>query len=187
MNGPFWLWSAGDFVQPLNRAQTPKPLSECHVYRVEQAEGSDPTTQQVQLRGVRQCFVCGERCRTSQAKMCPRCMRIRDRWGSGKAARTVALQNAWSPELRAFVCHYSGAILTEDPSSPWHVSFDHGTPGDERDLVVCAALVNHFKSNLTEQEFRFVVVQLGERFTGARKRIDTFQPMHWGRSVKLYG
>ena len=86
-----------------------------------------------------------------------------------------------------FVCHYSGAVLTEDPSSPWHVSFDHCTPGDERDLVICAALVNHMKSNLTEPEFRSLVVQLGQRFTGARERIDNFQPMHWGRSVKLYG
>jgi len=92
----------------------------------------------------------------------------------------------WSRDHGSFVCHYSGAVLTEDPTSPWHISFDHRTPGDERELVVCAQLVNHFKSNLTEQEFRFVVVQLGECFTGVRTSIDRFQPMHWGRSVKLY-
>ena len=132
------------------------------------------------------CEVCERPCRTHQATLCPRCMRIRDRWGAGKGPRTVALKAAWNRELGAFVCHYSGAVLTDDPACPWYLSFDHRTPGDDSDLVVCAQLVNHFKSNLTEPEFRWLVIQLGERFTGARERIETFQPTHWGQSVQPF-
>ncbi len=73
-----------------------------------------------------------------------------------------------------------------DHAGPWYISFDHRTPGDERDLVVCAALVNHLKSNLSEAEFRRVVVELAERFTGKRGRVETFQPRFWGRSVKPF-
>ena len=113
-------------------------------------------------------------------------MRLRDRWGAGKGPRTEALKRAWSRELGAFLCHYSGAVLTDDAASPWHISFDHRTPGKDADLVVCAAAINSMKGVFTDLEFRRVVVQLGERFTGKRERIETFQPTHWGSSVQPF-
>jgi hypothetical protein len=114
-------------------------------------------------------------------------MRLRDRWGAGSAARTEALRRAWDSELQRFACYYSGAPLDEeDFKSAWYLSFDHRTPGDEADLVVCAQLVNHFKSNLTEEELRRLVIQLAERFTRKRDRIETFRPTFWGRSVKPF-
>ena len=84
------------------------------------------------------------------------------------------------------MCAYSGVLLTDDPASPWHLSFDHRTPRDETDLVLCAQLVKHIKSNLTAQEFTQIVVQLAEVMTGKRERLELFTPTFWGRSVKPY-
>ena len=53
MNGPFWLWEVGDFIQPRDMVRAPKYLCEDHVYRVEQAKGPNPRTQMVRLRGWR--------------------------------------------------------------------------------------------------------------------------------------
>ena len=130
---------------------------------------------------MKRCQACEDPCAV-QANLCGACARIRDRFGAGKPARTAALVQARDPLLKAFVCYYSGIPLdVSDSGSPWYLSFDHRTPGDESSLVVCAASVNAMKGCHTEREFRRLVVQLAERFDGKRERIEVFQPEHWPR------
>ena len=138
-------------------------------------------------RGTRRlCELCEHPCMTPQATLCPRCMRLRDRYSTGKPARTEALRRGWSRERGGFVCTYSGVLLTDDPASPWYLSYDYRPPRDETNLVLCAQLVNHMKSNLTAPEFTRIVVQLADVMTGKRERIEVFTPTFWGQSVKPY-
>ena len=128
------------------------------------------------LPAQRLCEICEQPCRTHQATLCPRCMRLRDRYGTRKPARTEALRRGWSRERGGFVCAYSGVLLTNDPASPWFLSYAHQTPSADTDLVLCAQLVNHMKSNLTAPEFTQIVVQLAEVMTSKRERIQVFTP-----------
>jgi hypothetical protein len=76
-----------------------------------------------------------------------------------KEARIRALKNAWKDS--EFYCYYSGVKLLEDnPHSPRYLTFDHQTPRNENDIVVCAALVNDMKSDMDETEFWDIAAQL---------------------------
>lgn len=132
------------------------------------------------------CAVCSGT-RHALAALCERCKRIRDRLDTragakaNVAAREKALKAAWDASAGAFRCHYSGVTLDDDPASPWHLALDHRTPRDDSDIVACAALINAMKSDLTEAEFRTVVAQLAEKFSGGRASIDRLAPAHWRR------
>lgn len=145
------------------------------------------------MRSAHICAICFEP-RHQLATLCTRCKRLRDRldtrarsrgFKTDKAARQRALAAAWDPAAKAFRCYYGGVVLNHDPASPWHVTFDHRTPGDESDIVVCSALINDMKSDLTEEEFRSVVAQLAERFANKRGTIETLKPSRWRRGMKV--
>ena len=48
----------------------------------------------------------------------------------------------------------------EDPHSPWYCVFDHWHPHDPRKIVLTSSLINDMKSDLTEDEFWYMVRQL---------------------------
>ncbi len=57
--------------------------------------------------------------------------------------------------------------------SPWYCDFDHWIPGDPRKIVICAALVNDMKQDLSQKEFRYYVLQLDDhrrKHTKVKKR-----------------
>ena len=92
-----------------------------------------------------------------------RCKKIIDRGNNkrkpDKKARLEALKQAWNGEV--FHCYYSGIRLVEnDSKDPCYLTFDHRTPRDEKDVVVAAAVINDMKSDLTEKEFKSIVIQL---------------------------
>ncbi len=93
------------------------------------------------ISATKPCVICAQPCLTYQATLCPRCMRLRDRFCEGNPIRTDALRRSWSPRLGGFVCHYSGVLLTDDTESPWCLSFDLRDPLDESDAVLSAQLV----------------------------------------------
>ena len=57
-------------------------------------------------------------------------------------------------------------LVEDDHHDPLYLTFDHRTPRDEDDVVVCAALINDMKSDTSEAEFREVIRQLASRFSG---------------------
>lgn len=134
------------------------------------------------------CTVCDDHCHP-RAFLCRRCKKIRDRIDTRRGARVNAraredaMRKAWDPIARVFRCAYSSAPLSEDPSSPWHVTFDHRTPRDESDLSICAAVINHMKTDLALDEFRVLVEQLAELFAGARDAVDAIHLRHWSRGA----
>lgn len=123
------------------------------------------------------CVVCGAE-KHAQAYACTRCKRIIDRVetrrdSSGdshkvdKAARLRALQDAWRDGN--FRCFYTGIALIDD-GQRWrehrYLVFEHRTPGDEASVVVTCALVNRMKTDLTEDQFKNLIRELGKVFDG---------------------
>ncbi len=118
------------------------------------------------------------------AQLCKRCKNFRDRVETrGKpdlAARVEALRRAW--DGTGFRCYYSGVRLEETNShDPRYLTFDHRTPRHENDLVVAAAFVNDMKSDMSEDEFRAVIVQLASRFQGGAFDERVLKLVHWKR------
>jgi len=129
------------------------------------------------------CEVCGKAIHPL-AHCCKRHKRLLDRvdrrMKPDKKARLRALKEAW--DGRGFRCHYSGITLVEDdPSDPRYLTFDHRTPRNESDIVVTAAVLNDMKSDLTEKEFRNMIIQLARRFEGGGFDESVFKLTHWKR------
>ena len=118
------------------------------------------------------------------AYLCKRCKRFIDRVDArgrpNRDARIKALKRAWDGE--AFRCYYSGVALVEDnPKDPRYVTFDHRTPRIEGDIVLAAAAINDMKSDMSEREFRSMVAQLAERFSGGKLEEKAFKLKFWKR------
>jgi hypothetical protein len=137
------------------------------------------------------CQVCGST-KHPAADYCKRCRRIIDRRGPrrergdalqkpNKKARLRALKQAWDGER--FRCYYSKIRLIEDNSKDprYRLTFDHRIPRQESDVVVAAAAINDMKSDMTEIEFKEMVIQLASRFKGGSFDEGVFNLKHWKR------
>lgn len=118
------------------------------------------------------------------AKYCKRCKKLIDRVDMrrkvDKNARVEALKMAWDGEY--FRCYYSGIPLVEkDHKDPRYITFDHRVPRRESDIVISAAAINDMKSDLNEDEFKAVVIQLANRFKGGKFDQTVFNFRHWKR------
>ena len=131
------------------------------------------------------CTVCGV-LHGWQAKCCPSCRRLVGRNDirakHNKAARLAALKRAWRGS--AFYCEITGWKLnTNDHLSPFYLTWEHLTPGNEDDIVVAAALVNHMKTNLTLDEFKLLVCALAKRFANPLGTIPKIRPQRCRRGT----
>jgi len=133
------------------------------------------------------CYIC---CGPAlpRCKYCKTCRRLV--WHYDKLAKAKALKAAWDPIAKGFRCYYTGVLLElKDLSSPWYITFDHRIPGKKGDLVVCAAWVNVMKNQLSEEEFRAVIIefarckQAGEPFNMA---VAEFKYWRGPPAEKLY-
>ena len=136
------------------------------------------------------CPVCGGT-KNPTAHFCKRCRKIIDRPGPrrkkgdvvikpNKDARRRALKKAWDGE--GFRCYYSDIRLIEDnPKDTRYWTFDHRTPRNESDVVVAASLINDMKSDMTESEFKKMVIQLASHFKGGSFDNRVFNLKHWKR------
>ena len=129
------------------------------------------------------CEICGQS-RRRQATFCKRCKKILDRIDTrrkaDKRARAQALKASWDGQ--AFRCHYSGVTLVEnDHRNPRYITFDQRTPRQEDNVVIAAACLNDMKSDLSEDEFKAVVVQLARRFDGGPFDESVLNLSHWKR------
>ena len=117
-----------------------------------------------------ECAICSTP-RHRLAELCKRCKwlvdRVDIRGKANKQARRRALADAW--DGTSFRCYYSGIALVDDNRrDPRYLTFDHLTPRVEDRVVACAACINDMKSDLAENEFRAVVIQLAHRFQGGQ-------------------
>jgi len=83
------------------------------------------------------------------------------------AARLQALAGSWHDG--AFHCYYTGVCLIEDHSH-WrdhrYLVFEDRVPGDGTSVVVTCALISRMKSDLTEDQFKLIVIELAGTFGG---------------------
>ena len=91
-----------------------------------------------------------------------------------------ALKKAWDGQC--FRCHYTGVRLIDDnPKDPRYLTFDHFTPREESEIVIVAAAINDMKSDMSDREFRHMVIQLAKRFSGGKFDEKAFELKHWKR------
>ncbi|MDE1921728.1 MAG: hypothetical protein KGJ09_06675 [Candidatus Omnitrophica bacterium] len=76
------------------------------------------------------------------------------------------------------------ALELDDETSPWYLDFDHWRPGDPIKIVICAAIVNDMKQDMTQKEFRYYVIALDDH---RRKHLKVKKRhlKHWYRLPKL--
>ena len=130
------------------------------------------------------CPICGSPLHHPLASYCRRCKRLIDRVDirkkPDKVARVQALQNAWDGE--GFRCHYTNIRLVEDnQKDPRYLTFDHVIPRAEQVIVVAAAAINDMKSDMSDEEFRAMVIQLSSRFNGGEFDDNVFNLKYWRR------
>ena len=114
----------------------------------------------------KKCEICGNDLHPL-AQYCKRCKKLIDRVDMrkkpNKMARVQALKQAW--DGKDFRCYYTGIRLVEgNYKDPRYITFDHRIPRQEDDIVVACAVLNDMKSDMSENEFRAMVLQLAEYF-----------------------
>lgn len=135
------------------------------------------------MKDTKTCEICGAFTHPL-AHYCKRCKKLIDRVDvrrkPDKKARVKALKQAWDGEC--FRCRYSGIRLVEDDcKNPCYITFDHRVPRQENDIVVTAAVLNDMKSDMDEDEFKAVILQLSRYFEGNSFDENVFKLKHWRR------
>ena len=130
------------------------------------------------------CAVCESPLHHPLASYCKRCKKLLDRVDirkkPDKIARARALQKSW--DGHGFRCYYSGIRLVEDNHrDPRYLTFDHFTPRQESDIVIVAQVINDMKSDMADNEFREMVLQLASYFTGGGFDERVFNLKYWKR------
>jgi hypothetical protein len=95
-----------------------------------------------------------------------------------------ALKESYDPATDSFLCHYTGfAVNLENLGRPWDLTYDHPTPGDGSRLVVAAYWVNVMKTQLSEDEFRAVIIEMARSFeTGEPFRMEVCAFKYWRKA-----
>lgn len=132
------------------------------------------------------CEICAKTCHP-QGRCCDRCRNLIER-GSRKnrtnpftrEAVRQALKNSWDGE--AFRCYYSGVRLIEHTAThPRYLTFDHRTPRQGHVAAATAAVVNDMKTDMSEEEFKAMVVELAKRFAGGEFNEGVMELEYWKR------
>jgi len=72
-------------------------------------------------------------------------------------------------------------LIENNPKDPRYLTFDHRTPRQEGDVVVAAAVINDMKSDMTEEEFKRMIILLANHFNGGSFDEGAFDLKHWKR------
>jgi hypothetical protein len=108
------------------------------------------------------CPVCEIRARLEHSFFCFECGKFLLHKPQ-QSARRKAMERARCFNPPGFRCYYTGRLLElYDENSPHYASFDHRTPGDKWDLVMCERWVNSFKGPMSEKEFWPIVLALDD-------------------------
>jgi hypothetical protein len=96
-----------------------------------------------------------------------------------------ALKAAVSGSPPVFKCYYTKINLELTNSfSPWYLSFDHRTPGDDNDIVVTSQYLNCIKADLDEEEFKNSIQELFNCFNNNMPiNVSSFTFKYWKREI----
>jgi hypothetical protein len=128
------------------------------------------------------CEICGKT-PMKRGFYCVRCHGIMTNESYDLDAKVQALRAAYDKILDGFRCHYTGFLLDlKDPASPWHLVFDHSLPGQPGKYTITCQIINQMKTQLSEEEFRKVVIELARHFkTGEQYDRDVIKFEYWNR------
>jgi hypothetical protein len=131
-----------------------------------------------------QCVICKCKLSNPQAFYCARCKKILERIDTrrkhNRQARIRALKQSW--DGRSFRCFYTGVKLVENnPSDPRYLTFDHHIPRREDRIVIVAAAINDMKTDMSDREFRRMVMQLANKLSGGEFDARAFKLKYWTR------
>ena len=114
---------------------------------------------------VKGCWACGDPVHRYNAKYCSRCAKFGARMRT-KHFPPAVVKAIWEYIKKyGYVCYYTGMILDlENKKSPRYLVFDHWIPGDPSKVVICAAVVNEMKSDMSQDEFEDTVCQMADHF-----------------------
>jgi len=141
------------------------------------------TSKPVPCRGwyAETCVICGKE-PIKGSIYCTRCRNIMINEPDRPNKRPV-LKAAYDPAADGFRCQYTGFLLDIGVRlNPWHLNFDHRRPGVEGDYVVTCRLINDMKTELSDEEFKKVVIELAKHFeTGEPYNRDVIKFEYWDR------
>ena len=120
------------------------------------------------------CKGCG-RPSVARSYLCEDCRRLMQRVETRKDAekrgrkvdkesRLRALSEQWDGNSGCFRCHFTDVPLTGKHGETNYPTWEHLTPGDESSVRLVADLVNRMKADMTEEEFRGMVIALAAKF-----------------------
>jgi len=120
------------------------------------------------------CHICGKRIKGAHSRYCSPCAVLAHRIHMEKVP-IQTIKNLWDYiRKHGLVCYYTGMpLVVDDSRSPWYFQFDHWRPHDPGKLVLTSALINDMKSDLSEEEFWYYILQFAnykDNGTKVRKR-----------------
>jgi len=126
-----------------------------------------------------ECPICGKP-PVPHTLYCARCHTFADA-PDFSMVKLLALKEAYDPATDSILCHYTRVLVDiKDPASPWYLNYDHVIPGDESRLVVAANFVNVMKTQLSEDEFRAIIIELARHFeTGEPFDLGVCEFKYW--------
>jgi len=130
------------------------------------------------------CVICECKLNNPQASYCARCRRIVNRIDTrgkhDRQARVRALRQSW--DGKSFRCFYTGVKLVEDNhKDPRYLTFDHRIPRRQDRIVIVASAINDMKSDMSDGEFRRMVLHLANRLSGGEFDARAFNLKYWKR------
>ncbi len=129
------------------------------------------------------CRLCGKKVFSPRSPYCHDCFKIIRRMERKRFPIKARKGVRKYIHKYGFKCYYTGVALElDDDTSPWYCDFDHWIPGDPHKIVICAALVNDMKQDLSEMEFKYYVLALDDhrrKHTKVRKR----KLIYWYRVI----
>jgi len=136
------------------------------------------------MKKATKCMVCDRNLENPQAFYCARCKRIVNRVDTrgkhNKQARIRALRRSWDGKY--FRCFYTGVKLVEDNhKDPRYLTFDHRIPRRQDRIVIVASAINDMKSDMSDAEFRTMVLQLANKLNGGEFDARAFKLRYWTR------
>jgi ribosomal protein L37E len=113
------------------------------------------------IRIKKKCCKCGKQAMSERSMYCVTCGHIRSRMAKAHFSKETK-EAVWEYiRENGYRCYFTKMSLdTVDHRSPWYLVFEYLVPHEHTKVVITSALFNVMKSDLTEKEFWYIIIQL---------------------------
>jgi len=133
---------------------------------------------------IKTCIICGKPRWINNSKYCRTCSQFSLRMVI-KQFPPKTREAVWDyVKKNGYVCYYTKMQLDmTDPHSPWYCVFDHWKPHDSSKIVITSSLLNDMKSDLSENEFWYLIKALAD-YKRHGAKIRQIKIKYWGRDYR---